>query len=226
MDKVKKVIWGLLLVAAGVLLGLNSLGLTEFTLFFNGWWTLFLIVPCGVGLITERSKMGNLIGVAIGVFLLLCCQDVLDFDMVWKLIVPVGIVLIGGNMVWKALRGNRANAILGEMKAQGNPPRTGYAAFTGCDLKFDGEPFDGAELTAIFGGVECDLREAIIDRDCAVSATAIFGGVDIKVPPHVNVKVSSNSIFGGVSNKARFDKNNTVTLYVTGNCMFGGVDIK
>ena len=94
-------------------------------------------------------------------------------------------------------------------------------------MNFSGEVFQGAELNAVFGGVECDLRNAIIEQDCVIQASAVFGGIDIYVPTNVNIKVSSNSIFGGVSNKtANYHDELAPTIYIKCNCMFGGVDIK
>ena len=60
------------------------------------------------------------------------------------------------------------------------------------------EKVTGATATAIFGGVDLDLRNAIIDEDIVITSTAIFGGIDIFLPSNVNVKVSSLPIFGGV----------------------------
>lgn len=225
MKKTSSILWGIVLVAAGVVFALNALGTTEIDVFFDGWWTLFIIVPCAVGLFTEREKTGNLIGIAIGVFLLLCCWDILSFSMLWKLLVPAVIVVIGLKMVLTGLFGNKANEILVEMKAAGKAPKTACSVFSGCDLSYDGEVFEGAELTAVFGGIECDLRNAIIEKDCAIEVSAIFGGVDILVPSGVNVKVRSNSIFGGISNKTLVHKD-APTIYVSGTCMFGGAEIK
>lgn len=79
----------------------------------------------------------------------------------------------------------------------------------------------------MFGGIKCDLRGAIIEKDCVINASAVFGGVDIFLPAYVNVKVRSNSIFGGVSDKKhRNSPQNTVTVYVNGSGMFGGVEIQ
>ena len=225
MKKTSRIIWGILLIAAGVLFALNAFQITNINIFFDGWWTLFIIVPCGVGLINEREKTGNLIGIAVGVFLLLCCQDILSFTVLWKLLVPAIIVIIGLKMVFSGMFGNKANEIIVQMKQNGNEPKAGCAVFSGCDLNYDGAVFEGAELTAVFGGVECDLRNAVIEKDCAIRATAIFGGIDILVPPNVNVKVSSNSIFGGTSNKTAVHKD-APTIYVSGICMFGGIEIK
>ena len=225
MKKASSILWGIVLIAAGVIWALNEFNLTDINFFFDGWWTLFIIVPCGIGLFTEREKTGNIIGIAIGVFLLLCCQEILSFSMLWKLLVPAVIVIIGLKMVLTGLFGNKANEIIKQMKQEGKQPKSGFAAFSGRDMHYDGEVFEGAELTAVFGGIKCDLRNAVIDKDCAIQVSAIFGGIDILVPDNVNVKVSSNSIFGGISNKTAVCQN-APTIYISGTCMFGGVDIK
>ena len=225
MKKASNVLLGIVLIAAGVIWALNEFNIANINVFFDGWWTLFIIVPCGIGLFTEREKLGNIIGIVIGVFLLLCCQDILSFSMLWKLLVPAVIVIVGLKMVLSGLFGNKANEIIKQLKQDGKQPQTGFAAFSGCDMNYDGQVFEGAELTAVFGGVKCDLRNAVIEKDCAIQVSAIFGGIDIFVPGNVNVKVSSNSIFGGVSNKTAVHQN-APTIYISGTCMFGGVDIK
>lgn len=225
MKKISNVLWGIVLIVLGLLFALNALGITSIDIFFDGWWTLFIIVPSGIGLLSEREKTGNVIGVIVGVFLLLCCRGIVSFSLLWKLLVPGIIVLIGLKLVITGLFGNRVNEIFSEIRKNGGETRTGCATFSGCNLNYDGEVFEGAELSATFGGVKCDLRNALIEKDCAISVSAVFGGVDILVPPNVNVKVSSNSLFGGISNKTATYKD-APTLYINGTCMFGGVDIK
>ncbi len=225
MKKISNVVWGIVLIAAGALFALNALNITNIDVFFDGWWTLFIIVPCVVDLFTEREKTGNIIGIAVGVFLLLCCQDVLSFSLLWKLLVPAIIVIVGLKMVFTGFFGNKTNEIIAKIKSDGGETKVGCATFSGCDLNCDGEVFEGAELTAVFGGVKCDLRDAVIEKDCAVQVSAIFGGIDILVPDHINVKVSSNCIFGGISNKTAAHKD-APTIYISGTCMFGGVEIK
>ena len=227
MKKVSKILWGIALIAIGGIFALNAFGVTDIEVFFDGWWTLFIIVPCFIGIITEREKIGNIIGLLIGVFLLLCCQNVLGFDMLWKLAVPAIIVIIGLKLIFGGLFGDKATKTIETSRKNGDNIKTGSATFSGQDLNFNGEVFEGAELNAIFGGVKCDLRNAIIEKDCAITASAIFGGIDIYVPDYVNLKVNSNSIFGGVSNKNhRPTVEGAVTLYINATCMFGGVEIK
>lgn len=225
MKKISRIVWGLVFVAAGVVFALNALGLADVNLFFDGWWTLFLIVPCAVGLFTEQDKTGNLSGLLIGVLLLLCCRDILSFSVLWKLLVPAVIVLIGLKMVFTGFSGNKADEHLTAMRQNGTEPAVGCAAFSGCDMNFDGQVFEGAELTATFGGLKCDLRHAVIEKDAAIRVSAIFGGIDLAVPEGVNVKVNSTCLFGGISNKTA-PHPQAPTLYIGGTCLFGGVEIK
>ena len=208
MKRSNQILWGILLVGVGLLLALNAFGISHVNLFFKGWWTLFIIVPSLAGLVSGKDRTGNLIGLGIGVFLLLCSRGILSFDLLWKLLVPGIVILFGVRMILGSLR-------------------YGTAVFAGEKMNFDGEEFQGAELNAVFGSVDCDLRRALIQRDCVVSASAIFGGIDIFVPSDVNVKITSNSIFGGVSNKTVGYRNEAApTLYIRATCLFGGVDVK
>ena len=225
MKKTSKIIWGVVLIIGGIIFALNTLNITNIDVFFDGWWTLIIIIPHLVGLFTEREKIRNIIGIFVGVVLLLCCQGILSFSMIMKLSVPAVIVIIGVKLLFGGLFGGKANEMISEMQKKGKEPRTACACFSTFEMKCDGEAFDGAELTAAFGNVKCDLRNAIIGKDCAIKVSAVFGGIDILVPENVNVKVDSTSIFGVASNKTALHKDAT-TIYVNGVCMFGGVEIK
>ena len=99
MKKITNTVLGALLIAVGVIFALNALEITDIDIFFDGWWTLFIIVPCVIGLFTERKKSGNLIGLAVGVLLLLGSWDIISFSVLWKLAVPVVIVMIGVKII-------------------------------------------------------------------------------------------------------------------------------
>lgn len=227
MKKTKNILWGLLLIVVGVIWGLNELDITDINIFFDGWWTLIIIVPCAIGLFSEPDKTGNLIGLGIGVVLLLTCQDILDLDLVWKLMIPVIIVIIGIRLIFKDAFDRKMKVVVDKMKMNGTQLKQYCATFSGQNVNLAGERFEGAELTAVFGGVECDLTQAIIEEDVVIQISSIFGGVDLFLPTNVNVKISSTSIFGGISDKrAVKTTNNQVTVYINATCMFGGVDIK
>lgn len=224
MKRGKTVLIGLLLIALGVILGLNAAGITRIDLLFEGWWTLFIIVPCGIGLFTERDKVGNLIGVLVGVFLLLCVRDVLSFEMLWKLLLPLAVVLIGLKLVLDALFPGKTAKLYRKVLPKG-PLAQSAAVFSGTKVNYDGQVFTGAELTADFGAVECDLRNAVILEDCPINVSATFGGITILVPKDVDVVTKVHSLFGGVSDETK-DNPGAVTLYISGSCLFGGVTIR
>lgn len=229
MKKSKAIIWGIILISAGVLWALSSLGLVEVDIFFEGWWTLFIIVPCAISLFTSHDKVSAGVGLAVGVLLLLSVRDIISWDMIMKLVIPAIIVLIGIKLIANAFSEKKTEKIEESLRNNADNLDNVFCIFTGEKVNCDGKVFRGAEINAIFGGVDYDLRHAVIEPDSAIKATAIFGGIDIYVPENVKVRVKSTGIFGGTSNKARRpDDNaeNVVTLYVSSLALFGGVDIK
>lgn len=226
--KLSNVIWGILLVVVGVIFGLNALEITNINLFFDGWWTLFIIIPCFIDLFKEKDKTGNLIGIGIGVFLLLSCQDIISFDMLMKLMFPAILVVIGLSLIFKDTINGKVKKKVKELSK--NSKNEYCATFGGQDLMFNGEKFEDSSLTAVFGGVKCDLCDAILNDETLIEVSAIFGGVDIIVPEDVNVKITSMPLFGGVSDKRKKSKKDgkdaKKTIYINATCMFGGVDVK
>lgn len=227
MKKFSNIAWGVVFVAVGVLLALRAFEIVDFSIFFRGWWTLFIIVPCFIGLISGREIWGNIIGIGIGVVLLLSARGIWSWRIVGKLIVPFIIVLIGLKMIFGRTFNRKINS-LPERTVKGDEKFQEYCAtFSGQKVNFNGQNFKGAKLTAVFGGVECDLRGAVIENDAVIEVSAVFGGVDIIVPDNVNVKVYSNSIFGGVDNKKRAPYiEGAPTIHINASCMFGGADVK
>lgn len=229
MKKSKAIIWGIILIAAGVLWALSSLELVEVNIFFEGWWTLFIIVPCTFSLFTSPDKISAAVGLAVGVLLLLSVRDIISWDMIMKLVIPAIIVLIGIKLIVNAFSEKKTEKIEESLKNNSDDLDNVFCIFTGEKVNCNGKVFRGAEINAIFGGVDYDLRGAVIEPDCAIKATAVFGGIDIFVPENVKVRVKSTGIFGGTSNKARRPDDgaeNVVTLYVSSLALFGGVDIK
>lgn len=227
MKKFGNVLWGIVLIVVGLIIGGNALGITNINIFFDGWWTLFIIVPCFIGLFKENEKTGNVIGLLIGIALFLGCQDIINFDLIWKLALPTILVVIGLLIIFKDTLGGKVNEEIKKLNDKRNGANTYCVTFSGQKVKFDKELFTGADLTAVFGGVECDLRNAIIESDVVINASSIFGGIDILAPSNVKVKTKSTSIFGGVENKSNTNgEENTHTIYVNGTAIFGGVEIK
>lgn len=226
MKTTRNIILGLILVAIGVCLAGDALDLFHFNLFFKGWWTLFLIVPAIIGLCSDKDKKGDLIVLIIGILLLLACRNIINFEIVWKLLLPAIIIVFGLSLIFKNSIDKEVNKNIDKLNKKLDQNNGYTATFSGQDIKID-EEFKGTTLNAIFGGVKLDLRKATIKEDVVINATAVFGGIDIFAPDDVKVKIKSNSIFGGVSNKKDTDvTDKSKTIYINATCIFGGVEVK
>lgn len=227
MKKTESVLWGIVLIIIGIIVGGNTFGITDINIFFDGWWTLFIIVPSFIGLFNDNDKTGSIIGLLIGFGLLLGCQDIIRFDLIWKLAFPVILIVIGLSLIFKDVLGDKIGSEIKKLNENNNSKNSYCATFGGQNVNFDGEKFTGTSVTAVFGGVELDLRNAIIEEDVVINASAIFGGIDIYVPTNVKVKTKSMPIFGGVNNKVNIKaEEKRHTIYINGTAIFGGIEIK
>ena len=50
---------------------------------------------------------GSIVGLLIGTLLLLGCQDIIRFDLIWKLAFPVILVIIGSSLIFKNVIGDK-----------------------------------------------------------------------------------------------------------------------
>lgn len=278
-------IWGGLLVLFGVLLAFKAVDILTFDIFFNGWWTLFLIIPCFIGLFNHGGdKTAYMIGLAIGIFMLLSAQGFITWRMFGPLCFAAILVFIGLSMIlpkkhrdqdysgqnYKTYQGSgsadqtydrtytyeqnfdgtengQQSGNYGFTQNEGGPndANSGYqntyqgarqsgqfactAILSGRELRFDNEVFQGAMLSALLGGIELDLRNAIIRENVVIECKTVLGGIDIYVPSYVRVVVNCNPILGGVDNKTITPlgaNEQTITIYLNATCVLGGIDVK
>lgn len=218
------VLWGIVFITIGIFYAGDSFNLWEFRLFFDGWWTLFIIIPCLISIVENGFGTGNAVGLSIGILFLLSSQGIVNSRIVAKLVLPAILILIGIKIIF---RDNFNKNVKKNMNININKEgRLEYTSiFSGQKEIYPNQHFSGASILAIFGGIELDLRNAIINEDIVINSTSICGGVDILVPSNVNVKISSIPIFGGAANKARPCMNvNAPTIYINATCIFGGLD--
>lgn len=226
MKDYTKYIIGFLLIFIGLILGLNAFGITNINLFFSGWWTLFIIIPSLVGLINDKEKTSSLIFLIIGVWLFLAERDLIEYELLIKLLLPVILISIGLLLVFKdvlSINGKEIKKINANNKESNN-----YIAVFGSQvLKFEDEKVENLDLKSLFGGIKLDLRDAKIEKDIVINTLSVFGGIDIYVPDDVKVKVSSTPFFGGVEVKReKQSSKKEITIYLNSVCIFGGVDVK
>ncbi len=221
-DRISRWSWGLIWIALGVIIAGNACQWWDIRLFFKGWWTLFIIIPCAITVLSKGLGNFSAIGLAVGVILLFNCQGIIVDEEFRRLIIPVIIIVIGLNILLRNMLHNFRKVNVTYTKEDCHA-----ATFSGMTFVQPNTKYCGGELDSIFGGLTLDLRNAIIDENIIINATSIFGGIDIYVPKTVRVKVSSTSFFGGVSNKRKgAAPSKAPIIYINSTCMFGGVEIK
>jgi len=230
MKQIKPVVWGVAIIALGVIFGGNALGLFNFEVFFDGWWTLFIIVPSFISLFTEKDRLASFGFLVAGVVLLLAAQNIFSYEVAWKVILAAALVIIGLTLIVKSMfHSKNDKEVAKKVKDLGDGKNmdSQMAVFSGNDRTYKEEVFSGSNLIAIFGGVDLDLRDAKFEKDTVIKAFALFGGIDIIVPNDVKVKLKSGFVFGGFSD----DRKNVTgkgkyTIYVDASGGFGGISIK
>lgn len=212
-------LWGVVFLIIALIVALHFLDIWTFP-FFDGWWTLFIIIPSLIALTKQEDRIGGAIGLIIGLLFLVSANDLIDFSIIWKVIVVIVLIAIGLSLIFK-------NKTHKELPNLNKNSRSINAIFSGNKVYYDDtKEFKGCDSKAVFGGIEIDLRDALIKRDTEINVVSLFGGTDIRVPRNVNIEINSTGIFGGTDNHTSNSSNNEFTIYINAVAIFGGVDIK
>ena len=220
-----RIVFGTILVVVGVLLLLAQFGWWDFgDILFHIWpfalilfglwqwaarrfqprfWPIFLIV---VGLFWLAAQMRLLHGGGFGLM--------------------TGLLLIGFG-VWLVFRKGRqqSGSVITDAASIDH-----WVMFGGVEENLTTQQFNGGNATAVFGGVDLDLRKAsLAPGDVVMNLSAIFGGVEVKVPEDWDISVEGTGIFGAVEDKtggvAADQLKSGSRLIIRATAIFGGVEI-
>ncbi|HRJ42859.1 MAG: hypothetical protein KJZ86_27715 [Caldilineaceae bacterium] len=215
------------LVVGGLLLFMNNLNLINIGGIWR-WLPTFFIVLGIWQLYANNFRFftGPLILIGGGFLFQLSALGVLGIDSVFDLW-PLILIVIGGSILMDRL-GLEIPALPGRNR---NPDAVSIIAiFNGAEDTIHSERFEGGEVTAIFGGVEVNLREATpAQQPVTLNAFALFGGVEIRVPAAWHVRRDVIGIFGGTDDSRKQKPSGPdmpVDLIVTGFALFGGIDVQ
>jgi len=250
MKKANGALIGLLFVVVGFLYACSALDIFHFTIFFPGFWTLFIIVPCFYGLFKKgEDKTGYVIGLIVGACFLINAQDI-DFHIdFWPMILAILCLVIGIKLIFPQKKKKKphidVSINMGEngektvhvdgQKFDNATHKTnnGYlnvsAILGGREVRMENEVFTGGDVCAVLGGVEIDLRQAVITEDVYLQVTTVLGSMDLYMPANVRV-VSDNctAILGGVDTNRSYVNAlgpDAPKVIISGTCILGGIDI-
>lgn len=227
VKRTAKTIFGLALIAAGIIGILAFSGIINLTFSIDGWWTLFIIIPCFASLFTGKDIIGSLIGMSVGVLLLLAARGIIPWNTIWMYLLAVVAIGIGIKLVFNIGHCSSGFRDVKSVVEDGKEIRCMENCFGYQKISFSGEKIEGLRIKNSFGSVCLDLRGSIIERDLDIKVELAFGGLEILTPEGCPVKTAVSSGFGGVADKRlhREDSSKPV-IFVTGNCGFGGIVLR
>ena len=227
-------IWGLVFVAVGIIFGGNALNIWDIDVFFPGWWTLFLIIPGLVSMVIYGFNWGSGVLVILGLILLFDALDIISSDIMWKLVFPLILVIIGISILTSFFRSGTKKNIEDEEYTKSKSYKydsTQYPRYTailgGGDYKNNTEDLKGVVAEAILGGLEIDLRDAKITEDIVLELTAVLGGIDIYIPDDVRVEIISGvPVLGGFEHKINRNALSGPKVRIKYTAVLGGIEVK
>lgn len=224
-------IWGIAFIALGIIFTGNVLNLWNIDVFFPGWWTLFLIIPGLVGILKEGFTGGNAFLVLIGLFLLFDSLDLVNSRILWSLIGPLVLIVIGISIITSPFKKKMINDTGFKESKSYKYDETTYpqyrAILGGGDFKNNSQNLKGLVAEAILGGLDIDLRDAKITEDIVLELNAILGGIDIFVPDNVEIEIISGiPILGGFEHKIKTVSPGAPKIRIKYLAVLGGIEIK
>jgi len=213
----------IVIIAVGAIFLLQSLNIMHLGHFISEWWPSILVIAGFLKLKNDDRRNGSILFV-IGLILLSATLDFINWGIIFKLW-PLVILYIGISMLMKS-KGKPGLSFSTVSSSDDNFVHA-TAIFGSVERKIHSKAFTGANIMALFGGVEIDLTEVkAIDAGCVVNVTALFGGVEIRVSEDWNVIVTGTPIFGGIEDKSKGGAEGAVNITLNCTVAFGGLEIR
>jgi len=227
-----------IIIAVGVLLFLDNVGLFH----FRDLWRFWPLAPIALGVAKLLDSKGVGSQVWASMWILVGTAFLLDhlgiWQVHWNIIWPLALVLFGVLMLANALGRHQHSCTSQAGGASSRGTTTDntlreWATFGGIKRRVDTNDFMGGEMVAVFGGIEVDLRRAAIApgvKEVVIDANATFGGIELRVPENWIIIMRGIGVFGGYEDKTipprESDRATAPRLVIKGYAVFGGVSIQ
>ncbi len=236
-----RVLTGLFLIAAGVLLFAYKMGAP-----LPGWLFTWPVALIAIGLLIGfkhnfRNPGGFILILIGGLNLVDRLNPGLNFH---TFIAPLIIIMLGLYFIFRPRRFRHERKWRrGMMEEQSQPwEATGdekknddidsidsISVFGGVKKNILSKDFKGGEITCFMGGAEFNLLQADIQGKVVLEVTQVFGGTKLIVPANWQIKTEVITVFGGIEDKRPVQAGNTnhdKVLVIVGTTVFGGIDIR
>lgn len=184
-------VFGLFVMVAGVVLMLDTLQVVNAGRVF-AFWPAGLIVLGATILARGADTPGRFWGyvwVIVGSWWLLRNVGAISVGF-WHVFWPLMVTAFGFNIVMRTLREG------GHLRTLSTGAMNLFAVFSETKRRLEGQTFEGATMTAVFGSCDLDLRRATIPpgEDRIVEIFGVFCGHKIRVPAEWTVLLNVSPI--------------------------------
>ncbi len=221
---VRKIIANILLGLSVVFVGVAYLGnqipacpWSNFTLFFPGWGSLFLIVPAVYGLIRKPLSWWWAVCLLVGVLILLSKQEAYSFATAASIVLAAAVILVGLRILlsplfkrakqkrmrrqWQRLMGESNHVLFGEAVGGENSDGVYTVHLGDRTVTIENREFTSATVSCNLGNMVFNIQNATIPRCAVIDATCRCGNLEILLPAHVRVEIGGSFRLGNLENR-------------------------
>jgi hypothetical protein len=238
---------GMALAVLGILFTLDNLGVLDAEEYLRFGWPVALIAYGTMTLAGKRSGPGRVWGtVALVGGVVLMGQRIGLWTAELRAFTPLLLVFLGGYIVWQTMRndGGKGRETAREWRShfdqaganRGTPSEPiidsgdsiqAVAVLAGIERRVTSSSFRGGELTAVLGGGQIDMREAVpADGQAVIDVFAVMGGLEIRVPESWNIEVRATPVLGAIRDTRAPAGSSGPRLIVRGMVFLGGIEFK
>ncbi len=215
-----KYIWGFGLIIAGLLFLVDELypSFDAGYIFANFWPLIFVVIGVNVITTNPNKPLNGILFILFGIGF--TAANIVGFN-IWEFW-PVILIIIGISILF-----NNENASNSTGSSSSNDFENHNIAFWGSEISNNSKSFKGGNISAMFGGIELDLSDAVVSKDGGtLNVNVAFGGIEIKAPRNSKVEVKGTGILGAFENNIKNNEEKKGgTLIINGSAMFGAVEI-
>lgn len=230
------VVFGLAVIWVGLVLLLTRMGIISSPLrrVLISWPLLLTYI--GIIGVIGRQKLGGLVLLIVGLtFLTLRINGSFPgfipnyLSNVNEFLWPILIIVVGLMVIYSSV--HSFNKQKGDTNSKGIDGKYYNSVFmSGFNENFKGREFNGATYRSTLGGMNIDLRGALVKNNVVyIDVTILLGGIELILPTNCSVDNRTNCILAGVEDKRRVVHQSEVsefTLVISGSVILGGLEIK
>jgi predicted membrane protein len=231
----RRFFFGFILLMIGLVMILERSGILSWEIYdFLLSWKM-LLIAIGAFVFLNGNRGAGIIVMGIGAFFMI--PDIfVDYENIKRFFWPALLLLAGISFMFgtrhrKYHKMQQMNFKGTESHGTSNDFFDELVIFGAKEINMSSKNLQGGRSTAIFGGVEIDLRQSEISNEgCSIDLTTMFGGNTLKVPNDWTILNRVTTIFGGYSDlrvkDPSYQPNPAKTIVLTGVCIFGGTEVR